>query len=127
MSQAALNLGLEWQIKNIPGTLQFKFDGAASYSNASEYLSPGDQLYITNNANRNWLKAWVVDVSGNSFRLIDSQGLRLTSESISPNGLANIKVIKSAYANMQTSSMASVTSMKNPLYNYGPEGHQTTM
>jgi hypothetical protein len=117
MSQAALNLGLQWNIKNIAGTLKFKFDGS---HNASDYLSAGDQLYITSSINKAGFKAWVVDISANSFRLIDSQGIRVPADIIpsGTGGVANIKVIKSANANMQTATMASVTSMKNPLYNY---------
>ncbi|RYZ52139.1 MAG: hypothetical protein EOP49_10270 [Sphingobacteriales bacterium] len=121
MSEAALNLGLEWRILNVPGTLSFKFAGDAPFNNASQYLSDGDELYITSPINKKGFKAWVVASSANSFRLIDSNGMRVSAESIPPEG-ANIKVIKSANSNMQGSLMASVTSMRNPLYDYDADG-----
>lgn len=119
MGQSANNLGLEWKIEKVPSSsLRYKFktvNGIAA--NAGTYLANGDVLYVTSKINKKGFKAWVVDADATSFRLIDNLGIRIPVESISTEG-ADIKVIRSSFRNMPTASMASVTSMRNPLYNY---------
>ena len=115
MSQAAKNAGLEWNVSKT-GSNQFQFEGD---NKPSDYLIDGDEVWFSvmdaDGKTTNALKAWVVKVNNSNFQLIDSKGL-LVKENIVNAG--KIKVIRSGHRNMQMASMASVTSMRNPLYNY---------
>jgi hypothetical protein len=132
MSQAALNIGLEASIENIPGK-KYKLSG--SYS-ASSYLIDGDELWITSTKtvpiDKKGFKAWVVNVNGNTFDLIDENGIKIDGEPNKDEEVkvlkqGDIKVIRSGHRNMQMASMASVTSMKNPLYEYDVNNKITTI
>ncbi|WP_300570696.1 hypothetical protein [Flavobacterium sp.] len=120
MSQAALNLNLEWGIAKDTGT-KYKFNGT-TYS-AKDYLIDGDELWVTPTTpnDKKGFKAWVVNVVGNTFDLIDEKGVKVIDAVNINNPFAkvihagNIKVIKSGHRNMAGASMASVTLMKNPL------------
>lgn len=118
MGLAANNIDLVSSI--VPSiTNQFKFNSTA---HASAYLTKGDQIYITSKANKKGFKAWVVEVNGDNFKLIDKDGLLVKAESFiaSNSTYGMMKVSKSGYHNMQTASMASITMMNNPLFNYNP-------
>lgn len=122
MGQAARNLGMEWKMLSAGQALRFKLKDISPQPQdavvESNYLANGDVLYVTSKINKKGFKAWVVDINSTSFRLIDQNGLRIPLESIDPAGGADIKVIRSAFRNMPTAPMATVTSMRNPLYNY---------
>ncbi|MBN9286252.1 MULTISPECIES: hypothetical protein [unclassified Flavobacterium] len=123
MNQAATNLGLEWNISNITGTSKYEFD---SY-NAADYLVDGDEVWVTGTnveKKKKATKAWVVKAAANQFILIDKDGLRIDKKLIETGQL---KVIRSGYRNLQSATMATVTSMKNPLYNYDNNNVITTI
>lgn len=80
--------------------------------NLLNYLSPGDQLSVVTSSGEYYSRVWVSYVYDSSFFLIDENG---NDFSIGVNNTASIKVLRSGYKNMQSASMASVTSMKNPL------------
>lgn len=80
--------------------------------NPKDYLNPGDQLLVFASDGSNYSRVWVSHVYDSDFYLIDESG---DDFSIGVDNMANIKVIRSGYKNMQSASMASVTSMKNPL------------
>ncbi|WP_281323437.1 hypothetical protein [Flavobacterium aestivum] len=115
MSQAAKNIGLEWNVSKI-GNNQYQLAGN---NKPSDYLINGDEVWLSGMAKdgetENALNAWVVKVNDFNFQLIDSRGL-LVKENVINAG--TIKIIRSGHRNMQMASMASVTSMRNPLYNY---------
>jgi hypothetical protein len=121
MSQAALNLGLEWGISKTAGT-KYKFNDTYD---AKDYLIDGDELWVNptlpTDVRGKGFKAWAVNVTGNSFDLIDAKGVKVIDEANVNNPKAkvilsgNIKVTKSGHKNMATASMASITLMKNPL------------
>lgn len=124
MSQAAKNIGLEWGIENVGGnnTHQFQFKNGSDDApyKASDYLINGDELWLTGSdpldkRTKKGMKAWVVKPSENNFKLIDQNGLLITTDIIKAD---KIKVIRSGHRNMQMASMASITSMRNPLFNY---------
>lgn len=129
MNQAALNIGLEWNIKNVSDQNIYQFDTVGGISaDAKNYLIDGDELWVTptkpDEVRGKGFKAWVVDVGNNSFKLIDEKGIRISNNVDEANNplakvveKGKIKVIKSGHKNMATASMASVTLMKNPLYN----------
>ncbi|OXB04031.1 hypothetical protein [Flavobacterium pectinovorum] len=124
MSQAAKNLGLEWDIEKT-GNNQYQFTGNHS---ESDYLIDGDELWLnglaTDGKTKTMMKAWAVHVTNSTFKLIDEKGLLVKQDVINT---AKIKVIRSGHRNMQMASMASVTSMTNPLYNYGSNNNITTI
>jgi hypothetical protein len=120
MGQAITNLNIESEIEHASGGI-YKFKNGKI---AKNYLLPGDELWITQDTENGFVdssldrprpfKAWVVDVTDAGFVIIDKEGIRVDEFKVL-NGTA--KVIRSGYRNLQTASMASVTSMKNPLTN----------
>ncbi|OUL60366.1 hypothetical protein [Flavobacterium sp. AJR] len=112
MSQATKNAGLESKISIVGDSYKFN-----TGQKPSDYLIDGDEVYVTgfNTLGENKDKrAWVVKANDASFKLIDING-RLIRD-IEVDG--KIKIIRSGHRNLQTASMASVTSMRSPLYNY---------
>lgn len=103
----------------------FKFN-TTEQTKPSDYLFSGDEVFITgvdSEGVKLYLKAWVVEVSDTAFKLIDSNGKLI--KSISSKG--KMKVIRSGYRNLQTASMASITSMRNPLYDYDVNNNITSV
>ncbi|RED45640.1 hypothetical protein [Seonamhaeicola aphaedonensis] len=103
MGQASNNLGMKTDITYDP-TYHYRF----ATDNANTYLIDGDEVWSTPTDT----KYWVVNVGKygyNSFDLMDSNGVIISSPEES------IKVLRSGYRNFHTASMASVTTMKNPL------------
>lgn len=126
MSQAAKNIGLEWNVAKT-GNNQYQFTGAGDYK-ASDYLIDGDEVYLsgigTDGRTKNALKAWVVKVNAATFQLLDKDGLLVKGNIVNTG---TIKVIRSGHRNLQMASMASVTSMRNPLYDYDANNKITTV
>lgn len=124
MSQASKNTGLEWDIVKM-GSNQYQFVGN---HDESDYLINGDELWLSGTAadgkTTNVMKAWVVKVNGLNFQLIDQNGL-LVKEDVLNTG--KIKIIRSGHRNMQMATMAGITAMKNPLYNYDSNNKATTI
>ncbi|MEO6175588.1 MAG: hypothetical protein ABIP27_10605 [Flavobacterium circumlabens] len=114
MSQASKNIGLEWDITATGAKYQLNGTNLES-----DYLIDGDELWLNGLApdgkTKTMMKAWAVHVTDSNFKLIDDKGLLIKPEVINT---AKIKVIRSGHRNMQMASMASVTSMTNPLYDY---------
>lgn len=114
MSQAAKNIGLEWNISKT-GSNQYEFTGIF---NESDYLIDGDELWIDGigpDRTKPKMKAWAVKVNKDNFQLIDERGILIKNDLVYT---AKIKVIRSGHRNMQMAAMATVTSMTNPLYMY---------
>lgn len=118
MGQAITNLDLESDIEHV-GNANYRFKNGFV---AKNYLLPGDELWVTQDKEGGFeksnldrprpFKAWVVDVTDAGFSIIDRDGIRVDQYKVKN---ARIKVIRSGYRNLQTASMASITSMKNPL------------
>lgn len=121
MGQAANNLSLVWGInQSTSGNGNYSFvDG----ENAKNYLLPGDEVWITQSDTDGYtpsdyvdrprpFKAWVYDVQENNIKFLDKDGIRVDELKVKKGTL---KVIRSGYRNIQGASMASVTSMHNPL------------
>nr|WP_199002298.1 hypothetical protein [Flavobacterium sp. ASV13] len=116
MGQTAKNAEFTSEIVQSNDTYKFK----TSDIKPSDYLLNGDEVFVTglnSDQSKQSIKAWVVQVSNTSFKLIDLTGQLVSS--IASNG--RIKVIRSGYRNLQAASMASVTSMRNPLYEYNTD------
>ena len=86
--------------------LTFNANGMASYSGASQYFFPGDEVAITSAANQGLY--WVAEVNANSLVIIDADGQPLV-------GTHDIKVIRSGFRNRLDANMASMISLTNPL------------
>ena len=121
MGQAAKNIGLEWKLRRLNGTSQQFILDSPEFS-AADFLAEGDELWIEPDilevtqieTNLNPIKAYVVNINGNKFSLMREDGIYLQ-----PNQLQDgtFKVIRSGFRNMSAASMASITSMLNPIGN----------
>lgn len=117
MGQASRNLDSSWEFI-VSNNDQYSIKNFTAAN--TTYLTNGDELWMTPprgllNANQELLlpmKAWVVNLGTNKFNLIDERGMKINTDRM-PQG--TFKVVRSGYKNLQTSGMASVTSMKNPL------------
>ncbi|TGD56851.1 hypothetical protein [Flavobacterium humi] len=117
MGQASTNLDLTCKINILPSTTNYVF---SSGENASKYLIPGDELWVIpsdyerlNNRIVSPYRAWVTTVASNgAIQMIGQDGMLIDKFKIKDG---TIKVIRSGHRNMQSASMASVTSMKSPL------------
>jgi len=108
MGLAAENIGIEGQLIN-NGSNIYQIDNVAPYV-SSNFLIEGDELKVDNGST--YEKAWVVDLSGNNFSLIDKDGNQVNVPSNS-----NFRVIRSGRRNLQSSGISNVTLMQNPLKN----------
>lgn len=119
MGQASKNLNLVSNIVAIDartGLYQL------TSNQASKYLTNGDEIWYNpnkatelNDPENNTptpAKAWVVNVTANSFNLIAANGVKVNYNKLIDG---TFKIIKSGYKNNQMDNMASVTSMTNPL------------
>jgi hypothetical protein len=79
---------------------------------SSDFLIAGDEIvYGGLDGNGLRAKAWVVNVQGNHFQLIDKDGTVITTAS------GGFTVIRSGHRNLQTAGIMNVTLMRNPLKN----------
>lgn len=121
MGQAAKNAELTSEIEKSGDA--YKFKGTATIK-PSDYLIDGDEVWVTGlNAEgfKQNIRAWIVKLSDTNFKLLDINGSLI--KNIESKG--KIKVIRSGYHNMQMASMASITSMRNPLYKYDANNNIT--
>lgn len=79
--------------------------GNAPVTNANLYFSEGDELALSNGT-----IGWVTSVTSSSITVVDKAGTPV-------NGTLHAKVIRSGRRNMQSTPMAMVTSLTNPLAN----------
>ncbi len=118
MAQSSKNLDSSWEFE-VSNNDQYKIKNFSTVN--TNYLTNGDELWLVPpqgllNSNHEPLlpmKGWVVNLQASKFNLIDKRGMKINSEML-PRG--TFKIIKSGYKNLQMSSMASITSMKNPLF-----------
>ncbi|MNK30912.1 hypothetical protein D3C87_493350 [compost metagenome] len=109
MGESAKNLGMTWKLKHVTGT-EGKYQFYTPTYKAADYLIDGDELWITSNEES--FKAYVVNVDDTKFGLITTDGLYVSPDVLKEG---DFTVIRAGYRNMQSASMASVTSMLNPL------------
>ena len=133
MGQAINNLNLETWIKpidaeNFPdghdasgdedlSTAWYTLANANPDETIEDYFNPGDEVYIYDDAfSPPTGKLWVlqVDPAINGMILMDRSG-QIINVCGYDGDEKLIKIVRSSYRNLQTASMASVTSMLNPL------------
>lgn len=108
MAQAALNLGIEGTLAANGATYSMQNLPAGYMS--KDFLINGDELvYGIANANGIRPKAWVTDVQGNNFKLINDLGAPINGAS------GSFTVIRSGHRNLQSAGIMNVTLMRNPL------------
>ncbi|PXY43159.1 hypothetical protein [Flavobacterium hydrophilum] len=114
MSQAAKNAELTSKI--VASDNGYRFEGNST-DKLSDYLINGDEVWVTGKdveGFKQYIRAWIVKLTDTNFKLLDINGKLV--KNIASDG--KMKVIRSGYRNMQMASMASITSMRNPLYKY---------
>ena len=82
-------------------------NGFAAVPANLNYFSEGDEVSVTFASY--WVKGWVLEKNATGIRIADRNGNPIGG------GSAVIKVLRSGYRNKQTTSMASMTSLSNPL------------
>jgi hypothetical protein len=115
MAQAAKNIGMTWKMVFQSGNNKYQLENR----NATEFLTPGDEIWVEpklytkiDNETVYPFRAWVADIGVGGFTLIDKDGM-LVDKFMAET--ASFKVVKSGYKNLQMASMASVTTLVNPL------------
>lgn len=90
--------------------LDFSSSGFVAIPSANSYFVEGDELAINSNTGPVYhRKGWVLGVAPTGINVVDSVGGPISMQNTS------IKVIRSGRRNKQTTSMASLTSLSNPL------------
>ncbi|MFN4233847.1 MAG: hypothetical protein ACK4IK_03470 [Bacteroidia bacterium] len=83
-------------------TALFFNNGVANVANAKTYFSEGDELIF------NGTKLWVTEVGSSHIKAVNKNGNNAL-------GQGNVTIIRSGRRNMQSNSMASITTLTNPL------------
>lgn len=104
MGQAYRNIG--YQIFGF-GVVDGVLDLTAS--SALNHFTPGDELKLEYGTTVE--KAWVVENADNILTLLDKEGNKIDTDT----DLANITIIRSGRRNKQSTGMASITMLDNPL------------
>lgn len=86
----------------------FSNAGFTAISSANSYFVEGDELAISSTSGTH-KKGWVLSVAPSGITVVDKYGTPITLQNTS------IKVIRSGRRNKQMTSMASLTSLSNPL------------
>jgi hypothetical protein len=113
MGLASENLDLQGDLKYKGG--YFNFEGFAS-TNISKYFKIGDEILLTG-SRKLWVSGYNNATSKSAIQLMNRDGEIVTPAMISLDPASNVKfkIVRSGNRNMQMSSMASVTSMINPI------------
>lgn len=109
MGNASKNLGLRGQINYISdGEFRVTWDGTNSFK-PYNYFKVGDMLLI--NLGNGLKRAWLIDVASNGIKMIDDKGKVIGQN----DSQGSFLLYKSAYKNMQSANMGSVTTQVNPI------------
>ncbi len=115
MGAASHNLDLQGTLTSFGSGNTFTLNGA----NALTHLLPGDELATIDN-NGNYLKLWIVDINNTGkVTLMNREGIVMNNPNGDHYNSFDFKIVRSGYRNLQMSSMASVTTMTNPVYTSG--------
>ncbi|PHS05253.1 MAG: hypothetical protein COA88_12620 [Kordia sp.] len=110
MDKASINLGMEGTLVSdglgsTTGPSYFSFPGGV----VKDLFHEGDELLI--NGEKCWVVKFNATKTGFLLMRIDGSYLNCSKEDLS----VNFKIVRSGFRNQQTGSMASVTSMLNPI------------
>lgn len=129
MGIASKNLDLKGYIKKTSNEYFniSKTSESTNNINASNYFIIGDELIVklvdsNSQTNPIYKKLWVVKVNGNKILLMDEKGKIINSQNdnyksdiVIDENYSSFKLMRSGYRNLQSASMASVTTMTNPI------------
>ncbi len=83
---------------------------------ASDIFTLGDELFVYNDNGAPDEKLWVVDINGNNVTLMNRDGYVINQScSEVTKGDLDFRIVRSGFRNLQSGSMATVTSMVNPI------------
>ena len=109
MGMASENINLQGELVN--NQSYFDIKNFAS-TDISKYFKIGDEL-VLGNGTKLWVNGYNSNANKTQIQLIDRNGNSINQSTL-PNDL-NFKIVRSGYRNQQMASMASVTSMINPI------------
>ncbi|AEA42442.1 hypothetical protein [Fluviicola taffensis] len=89
----------------------FASNGFASIPSQFNFFTEGDEVSVTSGSGIK--KGWIVERNQSGIKIIDKEGIPMSGTN------ATVKVIRSGYRNKQSTSMASMTSLSNPLLGIG--------
>ncbi|HLP13535.1 MAG TPA: hypothetical protein VK177_16485, partial [Flavobacteriales bacterium] len=102
MGQAYKNIGLTQAAVTFTA-------GNASISNANQYFTPGDVLQLKNGST--FILVWVVSTTSSGISVVKKDGSTFS-------GSYSFKIIRSGRKNLQSTPIATITSLSNPLTNF---------
>ena len=115
MGLATHNIGIEGRLIATQDDPVFAVEGMSSGKSPLDYFTNGDEL-MTKEDGGSTEKLWVIDVSPQGIMLMNDRGFIVNQEcSTHTKEDIDFKIVRSGYRNQQAASMASVTSMINPI------------
>jgi hypothetical protein len=96
-------MGPAYQNLGFKRTLHFDNAGKANVSNALSFYAEGDEISIDGS-----LRAWIIEVTSNFIVAVDREGAPIQQSH-------STVILRSGFRNMQLGSMASITTLSNPL------------
>ncbi|WP_343748984.1 hypothetical protein [Fluviicola sp.] len=103
--QASKNIMYSYQAASISNT------GFTAIPANLNYFTEGDEVSVK--LSYTTMKGWVLEKNANGIRIVDMSGNPISGSNVL------IKVLRSGYKNKQSTSMASMTSLSNPLTSFG--------
>ena len=120
MGLASKNIGISGTLDSIPDAINFRVrNQKGTLVSPTEYFRTGDELMtqeIVSRGEGEKEKLWVIDVAPSGITLMNRLGY-IVNQKCSEFTKTNMsfKIVRSGYRNQQMASMASVTSMINPI------------
>jgi hypothetical protein len=98
-------MGLSYENIGYSTTAQFDANGYATISNAGQFFVPGDEVMVNLPGG---LRGWITEVDFNKIKMVNKQGLTIIGTKV-------IKIVRSGRRNMQSTPVATISSLTNPL------------
>ncbi|WP_378175200.1 hypothetical protein [Aquimarina sp. SS2-1] len=115
MGLASKNIGMSGELLATPDVPKFNLASLDAGKTHLDYFRNGDEL-MTIEPDGTKEKLWVVNVTASDITLMNSKGFIINQEcSQYAKKDLEFKIVRSGYRNQQMASMASVTSMVNPI------------
>lgn len=116
MGLASKNIGISGVLKATPDVPEFSVEHMDTGKTHLDYFRNGDELMTHDLITQESEKLWVVDVTPANVVLMNSKGFLINQEcSTHIKNSMIFKIVRSGYRNQQMASMASITSMINPI------------
>lgn len=117
MGHASRNIDLSGTLVGVGGGF-FSIEGLTPATDIVKYLSPGDEIIISQSDKTMWVTGY--NSENNAVSLMNSRGEAIstlaTNDDPAPDDYnTKFRVLRSTYRNMLDASMASVTLMRNPI------------